>query len=95
LPPHGLAVTTITSGTSPRPNFSVSSFATLDDSALGSWNPLGESLSATVVPKAPITIINKTAIPMTRRGAAIPSRAIRRSTAVSSLICRQGWEEPG
>ena len=64
---------TITSDTSPRPNFPVSSFAARDDSAVGSWKPLGDSSSATVTPKAPMMSINSAAVTITRRGAAIPA----------------------
>ena len=69
------AVTTMTSGTSPCPNFSVRISATRDDWAVGSWKPLGESFCATGTPNAPTAIISSSAAMMTRRGAAMASRA--------------------
>ena len=69
------AVTTMTSGTSPCPNLSVRMSATRDDWEFGSWKPLGESFCATGIPNAPTANISSSAAMMTRRGAAMASRA--------------------
>jgi hypothetical protein len=74
--PSGVETTT-SSCTSPCPNLSVSICVARDDSAVGSWNPLGDRCLATGTPKMPRTIASSAAATMTARGAAMASRAIR------------------
>jgi hypothetical protein len=69
--------TTISNCTSPCWNLSVSSWVALADSDVGSWNPLADRVFATGTPNIPNATVSNTAKPMTRRGAAMASRAIR------------------
>jgi hypothetical protein len=83
---------------------SVNSSVALEDSAFGSWNPLADKLLATGTPKMPSTTASNPAAAMTRRGAAIASRAVRfsssilRSRAVAGAALLLYWylrAEPG
>ena len=77
--------TTISNCTSPRWNFSVRNRVAAADSAVGSWNPLADKLFATGTPNIPRATVSNTANTMTRRGAAMASRAIRCSSVCPPL----------
>ena len=77
-----VAETVSNSWTPPWPNLSVSSWAPFADSDVGSWNPLADRLFATGTPKMASASVSNAATVMTRRGAAMASRAIRCSRSV-------------
>ena len=75
------AETTMSSWTSPWWNLSVNSSVALEDSAVGSWNPLADRLLATGTPKTPSATVTNAATAITRRGAAMASLAVRYSSS--------------
>src|SRR6185312_16904900 len=76
-------------------NMSVSRWVALDDSDVGSANPLADRLLATGKPKMASAAVSRAATATTRRGAAMASRAICCSRSDPSFVDRLYVDDEG